>query len=329
MKRKFVTEYAIGYMNSYTAMLTAHQLMQGGEISESLQSDLSKCHIYIIAARPLPYFKHESLRHENNKLSGTIGYRIAGEEKLAQFNDYRWKLEDDAIKLSCEYPYREIKSLNAENKEVTYLPASYLTGAYISKTANKIEDLDRYEVLYVGQAFGNQGGRSAIERLRSHSTLQKILALTSHEHPDKEIMIFMYGFEHSQIISSIDGRAKDADNTEKNETRLFNAMSNPPDNKQKIGMIEAGLIRYFKPAYNEIFKTKFPSTKHKVLESCRKLDISGLVVELDSSDLNLKLYSQQVTPINHHIIQIDLVSEKNRQSFFFSTGFPNNPEVIK
>lgn len=329
MKRKFVTEYAIGYMNSYTAMLTAHQLMKGGEISESLKSDLSKCHIYIIAARPLPYFKHDSLKHEGNKLSGVIGYKIDGEEKLAPFNGYKWKLEDDAIKLSCDYPYREIVSLNAENKEVTHLPASYLSSTYISKTENKIEDLDRYEVLYVGQAFGNQGGRSAIDRLRSHSTLQKILALTNHDHPDKEIMIFMYGFEHSQMISSMDGKAKYADNTEKNEDRLFHAINNPPSNKQKIGMIEAGLIRYFQPSYNEIFKIKFPSTKHKVLESCRKLDISGIIIELASSDLNLMLYSKQSAAINHHIIQIDLVSEKNRQSFFFSTGFENNPKVIK
>lgn len=324
MKRKFITEYAIGYMNSYTAMVTAHQLMKGGEVSDSLKSGLSKCHIYIITARPLPYFKHESLKHENNKLSGIIGYKIAGKEKLVRFSEYKWKLEDDAIKLSCEYPYREIVSLNAENKVVTYLPASY-----VATYADSTEDLGRYEVLYVGQAFGNQGGRSAIERLRSHSTLQKILALTNHDHPDKEIMIFMYSFEHSQIISSIDGRAKDADTSEKNETRLFHAINNPPNNKQKIGMIEAGLIRYFQPTYNEIFKIKFPSTKHRVLESCRKLDISGLCIELDSSDLNLVLYSEKIPPINHHIINYDLVAEENRRSFFCPTGFENNPTVIK
>lgn len=323
MKRRFVTEYGIDYMNSYTAMLTAYQLMKGEDVSSSEKINFSKCHIYIIAARPLPYFKSESLQHENNKLSGLIGYKINGEEKLIEFKEYPWELENGAVRLSCEYPYREIKSLNNENEEVRYLPASILA-SYV--TNNK--DLGCYEVLYVGQAFGDQGSRSSINRLLSHSTLQKILALTNHYYPDKEIMIFMYAFDYEQIITSIDGNATKADNTEKNEDRLLNAVKNPPNNKQKIGMIEAGLIRYFQPYYNKMFKIKFPSTKHKTLQSCRDLDISGLIIELDSSDLHYRLYSQQTIAKSHHIIQIDLFAERKRQSLFFSTEFVNNPEII-
>jgi len=127
----------------------------------------------------------------------------------------------------------------------------------------------------------------------------------------------------------MDGRAKDANNTDENETRLINAIKKPPSKQQKIGMIEAGLIRYFQPRYNEIFKIKFPSTKHKILKSCYDLDVTSLVVEVDSSDLNCILYSPAVKPTNHHIAMIDLVSSQNRMSFFNATGFMELRGVIK
>ncbi len=314
-------------MNSYTSMMTAHQLLKGGEIKPTDRENISQCHIYIITARPSPYFKPEFLKHENDTLFGKIFYKINGTETAIDFNDYRWKLEDDAISIDCKYPYREIRSLNHQGQEVTYLPASYLANAYLSKNFG-IGELNSYEVLYVGQAQGDQGNRSALDRLASHATLQKILALTNHDYPDKEIMIFMYQFEHGQVIASMDGRAKDADNSDENEIRFLNAARNPPNKRQKIGLIEAGLIRYFQPHYNEIFKIKFPSTKHKVLKSCFDLDITALIVELDSSDLNYALYSKTTSAKSHHIAQIDLVSSLNRQSFFFSTGFTNNPKVI-
>lgn len=329
MRRKFVTEYGIGYMNSYTSMVTAHQLLKGGELNSADSEDISNCHIYIIAARPSPYFMPGSLTHENGKLSGKICYRVDGRENEIAFEGYPWILEDDAISIDCKYPYREIRSINHEGQEVTYLPASYFASTYLQRIGDIIGDLNRYEVLYVGQALGDQGNRSALDRLKNHSTLQKILALTNHDYPDKEIMIFMYQFEHAQVITSIDGRAKGADHTEENENRLMNTIKNPPNKKQKIGMIEAGLIRYFQPHYNEIFKIKFPSTKHKVLKSCYDLDITALVVELNSSDLNYYLYSQQIKPKTHHIAQIDLVHSENRMSFFYATGFKNNPEIIK
>ncbi|MDC8756660.1 hypothetical protein [Janthinobacterium fluminis] len=329
MKRKFVTEYGIGYQNSFTGTITAHQLLRGGEMDAAIEDKISKCHIYAIAARPLPYFNSESLVHKDDVLSGEICYRIDGAEHCVHFDQYRWELEDDAIKIDCKYPYREIRSLNVAGKEVTYLPASYLASALMNHGLIEANDLANCEVLYIGQALGVQGNRSALERLKSHSTFQKILALTNHDCPDKEIMIFMYQFDHEQMLTSIDGRAKDADDSDENENRLMNAMRNPPDKKQKIGMIEAALIRYFQPPYNEIFKIKFPSVKHKILKSCYALDITSLVVELDSTDLNCSLYSQSMPSKRYHIAKVDLVAMQDRHSFFSLTGFPNIPGVIR
>lgn len=328
MKRKFVTEYSIGYLNSYTAMLTAQQLLSGDKMTPEQINQIAECHIYLITARPAPYFKENSIKHDDNKLSGCLCYKVDGVEKEVKFEGFPWVLDDNAVSVTCKYPYKQVISYDADGKECTYVPADYLANMYLTEGADGLTELNNYEVLYVGQAIGNQGNRNAMDRLRSHSTLQKILAQTGYDYPDKEIMIFMYEFKHENIFSSMDGRATDVDESDKNESRLFNTIQNPPNKKQKIGLVEAGLIRYFQPHYNEIFKIKFPSTKHKVLQSCFKLDISGFVVELNSENLNYFLYSKTVKTNNHHIAKIDLFSSIDRSSFFSPTGFKVNPDVI-
>ncbi|MGR6771640.1 hypothetical protein ACU36R_08430 [Pectobacterium brasiliense] len=297
-------------------------------MSQEQNDSISECHIYTITARPAPYFKEQSIKHENGKLSGYICYKIDGVEKTVEFNDYPWKLDKDAVSICCKYPYKEVISYDADGKECTYFPASHLVNMILMNGVKTKDDLNNYEVLYVGQSLGNQGNRNALDRLKKHSTLQKILSQTAYDYPDKEIVIFMYEFKHDSIISSMDGRASDADQSDKNEERLFNAIENPPNKRQKIGLIEAGLIRYFQPHYNEIYKIKFPSTKHKVLKSCYNLDISGLSVELNSETLNSFLYSNSVRSSNHHIAQIDLFKSIDRSSFFSPTDLKLNPEVI-
>lgn len=324
MKRKFVTEYAYGFMNSYTYVTPAHQLLGDNKLDSTKEDQLAKCHIYIIAMRPTPYFDPNSLRCENNLLSGTLCHKVNGEEIRTEFTNYLWKIEDNAI-LECPYPHREaICRLPDGSEGEYYIPASLLASEYRSPEYV----LNDYEVLYVGQAIGNKAKRSATERLKSHSTLQKILASTSQELPDNEIMIFMYEFENDQLFSSTDGLAKDANNTSENEKRLMNAIRNPPNKKQKIGLIEAGLIRYFSPKYNKIYKIKFPSTKHKILQSCKTLDATGLAVELDSSDLGCRLFSPTVAASDHHTAHFDLVSQEERMSFFNMTRFGRLPNVI-
>ncbi|WP_145580020.1 hypothetical protein [Yersinia vastinensis] len=329
MNRKFVTEFCLNYMNSYTTMISAQQLLSDGTLTSEQAEMVSKCNIYIIAARPMPYFKQETIKHEKNQLSGVLAWRIDGKENEMEFNDYKWTLEDDAIKIDCQYPNREIISKNESGAEVTHVSSSFLASYFSKKYFDSFHELNSYEVLYIGQALGKQGNRSAYERLKSHSTLQQILAQVGYKYPDKEIMIYMYEFNNANMYTSIDGRAKNADKSAKNEERLIHAIKNPPSKSQKIGLIEAGLIRYFQPEYNEHFKIAFPSTKHRVLQSCRNLDVTGLAIEIDCTDMIYSLYSSTISTNDHHLAQIDLVSESKRLSFFSPTGFTINPDIIK
>ncbi len=326
LKRKFVTEYSIGYLNSYTGMITAHQLMNADKMTPKQNAELAECHIYAITAIPSSYFKQHSLKHDANGLSGCLCYKIEGVEKEIEFQNFPWVLDDNAVSIDCKYPFKEVISYDANGKECAYIPANYLSSVFLNRQGRT--ELNDYEVLYIGQAIGNTGNRTAIDRLSSHATLQKILAKTAYDYPDKEIVIFMYEFKHENMFSSMDGRAVQADNSSRNEERLFNAIENPPNKKQKIGLIEAGLIRYFQPPYNKIFTIKFPSTKHKTLISCYELDISGFVVEINCENLNYYLHSDSVKSSHHHIAKIDLFNSIDRSSFFSPTEFKVAPDVI-
>ncbi|WP_259556542.1 hypothetical protein [Vibrio harveyi] len=94
MKRKFVTEYAYGFMNSYTFMTPVHQLLSDNKFNSSQEEQIANCHIYVIAMRPTPYFDPDSLRCENNLLSGTLCHKVNGKEIRTVFDNYRWSKED-------------------------------------------------------------------------------------------------------------------------------------------------------------------------------------------------------------------------------------------
>jgi len=327
MKRKFLTEYAICYMNSLTGIITADQLMSGGTLPPEEEQRLSNCHIYTIAARPSVRFKPESLKHQNNKFSGTLAYRVDGKECEFEFGNYSWELEDGAVKLDCPYPHLVVNAVTPEGKITTHMPANIMA-MLRARSDTQRHDLNAFQVLYIGQAIGD-GSRYAVDRLSSHSTLQRILARAPYDHPDQEIVLFMYEFGHTKIISSMDGRAVGAIADDENDARFANAVKNPPKKKQSVGMIEAALIRYFQPEYNDKFKIKFPSTKLKTLKSCYDLDISALTVELDSSEVGVFMWSSSVSISNHHTMSFDLVAPLKRASFFNATGIKEMPGIIK
>ncbi|MEG2529689.1 MAG: hypothetical protein RSB02_06415 [Anaerovoracaceae bacterium] len=327
MERKFIHEYAIGYLNSFSAMVTAQQLMSDGQMNSTQEEQLSKCHIYFICARPNFYFIDGTVNHENNYLTGEIGYRINGAERRFSF-EYKWILEDDAIDVKCNYPFREVVSINKEGEKVRYVSASIIATLY-SEKYGCYSDLSSYEVLYIGQAVGVNGSRNAVERLRNHSKLQKILAQTSYSDPDREIMLFMYAFEHERIFSSIDGRSGITVDHDENNQRFNNALRNLPSKNQSINMIEAALIRYFQPTYNEKFKESKISPKLKALSKCYELDISGIIVELNTENLFYSLHSEKINKNYHHMVKIDLVSHQKRLSFFRPTGFEAQPNIIE
>src|SRR5699024_2459823 len=174
------------------------------------------------------------------------------------------------------------------------------------------------KILYVGQSYGKAGERDAIQRLSSHSTLQRILADTMNRSIEKEIAITLWEFT-PRLISSFDGISKKHLTSEKEDSdHIEKVLSAPPlwiDN-QIINITEAALINYFKPEYNKVFKNNFPDITHKGYKFYYDYDYNAITVELDPSCINIKIFSETTDYSQFSPIKYQLHSEEKRISMF-------------
>lgn len=315
-KKHYLSEFSVNLFTSNWLLIPADQVTSGGEMRPEEKVIADNSHIYLICRRPALRMDAGTFEYRDGIASGDLIYSINGAEHRAPFH-IRFPLLDDAKRAALSpYPHREIRSYNADDQIVRYLPASALSiseGMHISRP-----ELANLEVLYVGQAFAG-GNRSAFERLQSHSTLQKILAEVAYESPESEIFVATFQYEPYRVMTMFDGRAKEVIADERDMGRFYSIMDKPLKKSQQVSLAEAALIRYFEPRYNTIYKTKFPSNKHKVLASCYELDFSGLTVEINTDELAFRLHSERVKPSMHHISNIELLGKSDRAGFFFFT----------
>jgi hypothetical protein len=317
IKRKFLSEFGVSLCSARWLLMPATQLSPEG-IMRDEESEISKnCHIYLICERPVVSFDKNDFSYDGKAISGSIVYKIDGVDFREKFTQ-DFPLLDNATELKLsKYPHREIQTFNENGECVRYLPAFALSIAHSPNANDHI--FRKLKVLYVGQAFGN-GSRTAQERLKSHSTLQKILAEANYDSPDSEICVITVEYAPYRLITSFDGISKGTIKDKRDSARFVSIADNPLKSSEQISLAEAALIRYFQPHYNKIYKKKFPSTDLKVLNRCYQYDYSALFVEINTDELHLSLYSELVSPAMHHIANIDLVDHESRSSFFHMPG---------
>jgi len=281
--RKFFTEMSVSLFTQDFRIFPADQIHNDLAAEESgLFNDM---HIYLICKRPRFCFDPLNLRFDGRKCSGQITYRI-GENNL--YLPFSFDVTDTQIdRMEVEpYPHSNIQSYDHLGQAYKFFPA------YIVFISSHITDLAlrSFEVLYVGQSFA-EGTRNAFDRLKNHSTLQKILARGPKEFPDDEISIITFDFAPYRIYSSFDGRSKSDISDERDNERWRKAHSAALDTQTQISLAEAGLIRYFDPKYNRMYRKSFPKFNQKILDKCYYLDFIALVVEINVEDSGTPIFS--------------------------------------
>lgn len=312
--KKHLSDFAVNFYSSRWIMLPSNQINSGNMIIDPEECEVANnCHIYLICQQPSQYFSRESFKFQDGILSGHIKYKIKDEEKEIPFRLEYPLLDGAKDVILTDYPHREINTVDEKGNIVRYLQASTFSAAYGMHLTN--EDLRSLEVLYVGQAYA-KGKHSALDRLKSHTTLQKILAEKQYQSPDYEVFILAFEYTDYNVLTHFDGFAKNTVQEPYTNKRFFSILDNPLTDYQQICLIEAALIRYFQPNYNKIYKNNFPSDKHKILEQLHSLDFSGLIVEVNTEELGFELYSENVKTDSHHTSKIDLTVHQNRLGFF-------------
>lgn len=142
----------------------------------------------------------------------------------------------------------EWKSNNPDKECCLVYNVTKIVDKWLFKTCSEIE----YKIAYIGQSYGTDGSRIAVDRLLSHSTLQKVLSNCQSSSSEYSVRILMMDFEQDYNIDFV-------------QYGSFNALvSTQPQlsENQIINIAEATLIHFFKPEYNKDFVSTFPSEKH-------------------------------------------------------------------
>jgi hypothetical protein len=256
---------------------------------------ISKCHIYIIGYTPIINFV--GAVQEGDKLEMAfemLGKRyellfdipgltlVEGEESLYLENDEGekfWTSPEDIQSRLC-----------LETKAVTFM------------------------VKYIGQAYGQDGSRNAIDRLLKHETLQKIALKGVPQ--GYQLTLLMLSIEPSnQLITMMNPFAKNGDSGDLRIKQGLDKARNTTD-AEKISLYEAALIRYFYPEYNKEFKDSFPSTNLKILHDCYHKDFSAVVAEISIDELPFMLFSEAVGAKFNHVARHHLHKAEDRRMFF-------------
>ena len=309
-----VESFLIMYLNKYQFVLGS-DLESYAKSNETFTNEYP-CNIYFVLRRPKVTISPDSVMINGNKADFDLIIHHQTNRDIVPMSIILEKAKSE-VKFQTQYPYN-IFAFSDENGVLFGARPGTLIDSSLVQNNFDLPILD-YEILYIGQAYGNDGKRTAIDRLSSHETLQKIYTHSLSHNPDSDIWIMLTHFVQDSILISagsdlIKVNEKDIKTEEEKAEHFFKNQGFSISEKQKINFTEAALIRYFQPKYNIEFKDSFPSTKHKSYSECYNLDIKALTVEVDTSENVRKIYTEKSGRKQQHIKMFEFNSDADRIS---------------
>jgi hypothetical protein len=294
--KKFNVEHALSlYADSYS--LFPARTIYDKEALKPLMPVIERCHIYLIGKVPKMTLADARLSEQtlfiSMKVLGKtyeVGWPLPEGMKLKEENG-AWCLFDDRG------------------------PRGWVSDDDIFQKMSRTHDCLHFDIQYIGQAYGEDGSRSALDRLLKHETLQKIAVNGVPEGYRLELLLLEV-VPGTRVITVFNPKAEDktqgAGRIKAGLDKLFGT-----DEKERVSLFEAALIRYFRPPFNSKFKDSFPSTNMKVLKDCYDKDFSAVIAEVGfDGKLAYKLFSGEVAAKDHHMASFNLSTEGDRAVFF-------------
>lgn len=303
MPRKYMCEFALHTYSSRVTICYPNKL-------DAVDVLNAKYHIYMVNKIPRLTIVSDSIKIYKTHIEISIQLGVLKNVKVCNI---KFALLEGDHREIFEFELEDNKTLILRDKKDGGLKVDVLW--LYSEFADKPLPT---EILYVGQSYGKDGQRDAIQRLSSHSTLQKILADTMGESIEYEIAITLWEFT-PRLFTSIDGRSKQYIKDEKADLEHFEKVWSAPPlrlDSHIINVTEAALINYFKPKYNVMFMNNFPDINHKGYRFYYDYDYNAISVELDPSCVNIKIFSEHTSYSKFRPIKYLLNSEEERKSMF-------------
>lgn len=292
----FDVEHALSmYATSYCILDAS--LIYDKELLNSYMSVIEKCHIYAIGLLPDIRIVNVIEKNKNFVVTASI---------LEKQHELSWEIPDG---FSLKHENDKYFIENHLGKKLA------ITNEIISCELKKVSSEVKFIVKYIGQSYGKDGSRNAIDRLLKHETLQKI-SLKGIPAGHRLTLLLLEVQENIQLLTLLNPFAKDKDD-DNSRIRAGVDKLYGTDKLERISLFEASFIRYFHPEYNIEFKNSFPSTSLKILSDCYKKDFSAVISEINFDELPFNLCSEIVMPAHSHIAKYDLHNDAARRAFFF------------
>lgn len=294
--KRFDTEHALNLIATNSATIPAVAIYDD-ELLQSLGGTFEQYHIYMVGLTP-------NIRFEGASQEG----RILTTEHTLKGQTYRVKTElPEGARLGTESD----GSLLVRTEEGQ---AIWPSGQILALELRRLSKEMNFKVLYIGQAYGDDGSRSAIDRLRKHETLQKISIKGIPIDYTLSVTLVEVASE-TRVITMFNPFSKERDATGKRISSGLDKLFGTSE-AERTALYEAAFIRYFQPEYNKIFKDSFPSTNLKTLRNCYDKDFASLVCEYCFDYHPYNLFSDQIISKDCHMATYDLHKDADRHVFF-------------
>ena len=302
--RKYISEFGLHVQVTLAALLQQEDLSSVGEDSPDF-------HIYLIGRRPRISLDPASVKFNRETVTGRFFKHVRDQRFEIPFvAPHPYGRSDLTVRTS--YPHTNVAFTTPDGVD-----------CFTGKTALLLaccgrqywEHLD-LEVLYVGQSYGSDGSRSAVQRLQSHSTLQGIYAEALRKSPDQEVWLVLFAIS-GLLLTSFDGRTGHYQTTEaEDDAHLQTVLDSTVSEQVEVNFTEAALIKYFQPEFNVSYKDTFPSPGHSTYAQCNTIDLNAVSVEVPTEAIRLRLWSPAVAPSLVHFVTFPLHDESARRSMF-------------
>lgn len=313
-EQKFLTEVALLQATNGVAVLKPSDLYRMDQMMPKQLSFLEKAHIYFVCQRPRVRIT-QAIKPTSTTFDLTISISNSVNETNKSFtiNDMPENLTDMILENSgSSFRFRR-----DDGEETGEYPIEMLL---LLPHTNTME-LSDLEVVYIGQALGDNKQRSAMDRLLSHSTLQRVLAEQAQSSWWMETILILFTYPESPtLISKMDGRGTPKIAGNHDWDHFSTIRDSPLSDEQLTTIAEASLIKHFQPKYNKHFKGEYPTSSMKHLHDAYRLDYNAIITEIDTEDINITIRSSNHPASHHHIAQFDLHDPNDRLSFFELSG---------
>jgi|GEM_PF-520232 len=314
--------YRFGVETMVSIYLSNYQIVLGADLDDysnrqDFFDDENPCNIYFILRRPKVTIDPESIKIRGKKAKFSL--LIHSRERIAEIKmGCEFKKATSKIVCHTEYPYNLFLFRDEDKPLMLARPGTLIDSPTVTQNIDP-EELD-FEILYIGQSYGATGKRTAIDRLASHETLQKIYAHALTHSPEYDIWVMLTSFSQQSVLLSA---GKGIVNVKKNDRHtddikvkgFFKNQGINLTERQRINLTEAALIKYFEPEYNLNFKENFPSVNHKSYTDCYKLDIRAINIEIGTREMVRKIYTKKSGRKEYHSKTYEFSSLEDRISF--------------